>query len=225
MAIDYNILTNKKVDLNSTIKVRDQILQIAIYDKLEAYETFTRIIEKFGNINPFVNIKETEAVHYTILTQLMQKYSIEVPINNFQTTNIDIPNTIIECCELGVAKELNNITMYNNFLSFANDSDIIDILFQLQAASYNNHLPAFRNCVLNYYNNKTNTGINPDDIMQKIQEYQDILDNVINGNIDESLISSLFSKLNMPMVGGMVSGGVIIALLNNFLAQNSKDKE
>jgi len=225
MAVDYNILTNKKVDSNSNIPVRDQIVQIAVYDEFEAYETYTRIIEKFGNIAPFINIKETEAVHYTILLQLMQKYNIEVPINKFQTAIIDIPNTIIECYELGVAKELSNITMYNNLLGFANDNDIIDILFQLQAASYNNHLPTFRNYVLNYYNNEINNDINQDDIMQKIQEYQDILNNVINGNIDENFISSLFSKLNMQMLGGMVSGGAIIALLNSFLTQNSKDKE
>jgi len=225
VAVDYNILINKKVDPNSSIPLRDQILQIAVYDEFEAYETYKRIIEKFGNITPFINIKETEAVHYTILTQLMQKYNIEVPTNNFQTAIIDIPNTIIECCELSVAKEISNIAMYNNLLGFARDNDIIDILFQLQAASYNNHLPAFRNYVLNYYNNGINSGINQDDIMQKIQEYQDILDNIMNGNIDESLISSLFSKLNMSVVGGMVSGGAIIALLNSLLTQNSKDKE
>ncbi|WP_418180282.1 ferritin-like domain-containing protein [Aliarcobacter lanthieri] len=225
MAIDYNILTNKKVDPISDIPVRDQILQIAVYDEFEAYETYSKIIEKFGNITPFINIKEAEAVHYSVLIQLMQKYNIEVPINDFSTTIIDIPNTIIECCELGVAEEINNISMYNNLLSFAVDSDIIDVLFKLQAASYNNHLPAFRNCVFNHYNNGTTSGINQDDIMQRMQEYQEILNNVMNGNIDEGLISSLFSKLNMSMVGGMVSGGAIIALLNNFLTQNSKDEE
>ncbi|MFV7789962.1 ferritin-like domain-containing protein [Aliarcobacter lanthieri] len=225
MAIDYNILINKKVDPNSDIPVRDQILQIAVYDEFEAYETYSKIIEKFGNITPFINIKEAEAVHYSVLIQLMQKYNIEVPINDFSTAIIDIPNTIIECCELGVAGEINNISMYNNLLSFAVDSDIIDVLFKLQAASYNNHLPAFRNCVFNHYNNGTTSGINQDDIMQRMQEYQEILNNVMNGNIDEGLISSLFSKLNMSMVGGMVSGGAIIALLNNFLTQNSKDEE
>ncbi|WP_026803437.1 ferritin-like domain-containing protein [Aliarcobacter lanthieri] len=225
MAIDYSILTNKKVDPNSVIPVRDQILQIAVYDEFEAYETYSRIIEKFGNITPFINVKEAEAVHYSVLIQLMQKYNIEVPINDFSTAIINIPNTIIECCELGVAGEINNISMYNNLLSFAVDSDIIDVLFKLQAASYNNHLPAFRNCVFNHYNNGTTSGINQDDIMQRMQEYQDILNNVMSGNIDESLISSLFSKLNMSMIGGMVSGGAIIALLNNFLTQNSKDEE
>ncbi|WP_419678295.1 ferritin-like domain-containing protein [Aliarcobacter lanthieri] len=225
MAIDYSILTNKKVEPNSDIPVRDQILQIAVYDEFEAYETYSRVIEKFGNITPFINIKEAEAVHYSVLIQLMQKYNIEVPINDFSTAIINIPNTIIECCELGVAGEINNISMYNNLLSFAVDSDIIDVLFKLQAASYNNHLPAFRNCVFNHYNNGTTSGINQDDIMQRMQEYQDILNNVMSGNIDESLISSLFSKLNMSMIGGMVSGGAIIALLNNFLTQNSKDEE
>lgn len=221
MAIDYNILINKKVDETSSIPFRDQILQIAIYDEFKAYEVYTRVIEKFGNVYPFVNIKEAEAVHYSVLIQLLQKYNVEVPQNDWVNTNIYIPNTLVECCELGVASEIDNIAMYNHLLSYASDNDVIDILFKLQAASYNNHLKAFRNCVLNHYNQASNIGLNQEDLMQKMQEYQEILNNVLNGNIDEGLISSLFSKLNMSLISGMASGGAIIALLNNFLAKSS----
>lgn len=222
--IDEQLLKNAKVDTNSDIDIRTQILRIAVYDEFKAYETYSKIIEKFGLVQPFVNIKEAEAIHYAALIQLMQKYNIEVPINNW-SSKIEVPNTLIECCEMGVAAEINNIAMYNHLLGYAIDTDIKDTLFKLQAASYNNHLPAFRNCVINHYNNGNTTNISQENIMEKLGEYQVILDDIMSGNIDESSISQIFSKLNLSMVSGAVLGGAVIALLNNYISKDKKEEE
>lgn len=217
--IDETLLINSRIDENSSIPIVSQILRIAVYDEFKAYETYTKIIEKFGLVQPFVNIKEAEAIHYSALIQLMQKYNVEVPINNWSTKNIEIPNTLIECCELGVAGEISNIAMYNNLLSYAVETDIKEVLFKLQAASYNNHLPAFRDCVLNHYNNGVNSNLNQENIMEKLGEYQVILDDIMSGNIDENSISKIFSKLNLSMVSGAVLGGALVALLNNYISK------
>ncbi len=221
---DEQLLINARVDINSDIPIQTQILRIAVYDEFKAYETYTKIIEKFGFVQPFVNIKEAEAIHYSALIQLMQKYNIEVPINNW-SSKIEIPNTLIECCEMGVAGEIENISMYNNLLSYATDADVKDVLFRLQAASYNNHLPTFRNCVLNHYSNGNTPTISQDNIMEKIGEYQVILDDIMSGNIDENSISNIFSKLNLSMVSGAVLGGAIIALLNNYISKKEIKEE
>ena len=102
--IDEALLISARVDENSDIPIISQILRIAVYDEFKAYETYTKIIEKFGLVQPFVNIKEAEAIHYTALIKLMEKYAIDVPINNW-ASKIEIPNTLIECCEMGVAGE------------------------------------------------------------------------------------------------------------------------
>ncbi len=223
--IDESLLISARVDENSNIPIISQILRIAVYDEFKAYETYTKIIEKFGLVQPFVNIKEAEAIHYTALIKLMEKYAIDVPINNW-ASKIEIPNTLIECCEIGVAAEINNIAMYNNLLNYAVENDIKDTLFRLQAASFNNHLPAFRNSVLNYYTNSSNDlSINPENIMEKIGEYQVILDDIMNGNLDESSISSIFSKLNLSMAGGAIFGAATIALLNSYISKKNNEKE
>lgn len=223
--IDEALLISARVDENSQIPIISQILRIAVYDEFKAYETYTKIIEKFGLVQPFVNIKEAEAVHYAALIQLMQKYNVEVPINNW-ASKIEVPNTLIECCEMGVAGEINNIAMYNNLLSYANEPDVKDVLFKLQAASFNNHLPAFRNCVIAHYNNGATNNITQENIMEKLGEYQVILDDIMSGNIDENSISKIFSKLNLSMVSGAVLGGAIIALLNTYNAkQENESKE
>ncbi|MCT7911822.1 DUF2202 domain-containing protein [Arcobacter lacus] len=223
--LDEQLLISARVDINSPIPIRTQILRIAVYDEFKAYETYSKIIEKFGLVQPFVNIKEAEAIHYSALIQLMQKYNIEVPFNNW-ATKVEIPNTLIECCEMGVAAEINNIAMYNNLLSYATDTDVRDVIFRLQAASYNNHLPAFRNCVLTHYNTSVNNGdFSQTNIMEKLGEYQVILDDIMSGNIDESSISQIFSKLNMSMVSGAAFGGAIIALLNNYISKQNQEEE
>lgn len=222
--IDEQLLISARVDVNSEIPIRTQILRIAVYDEFKAYETYTKIIEKFGLVQPFVNIKEAEAIHYSALIQLMQKYNIEVPINNW-TSKIEIPNTLIECCEMGVAGEIANIAMYNNLLSYTTDLDIKDVLFRLQAASYNNHLPAFRNCVLTHYTNTNNNSLTQENVMEKLGEYQVILDDIMSGNIDESPISKIFSKLNLSMVSGAVLGAALIALLNNYISKEETKNE
>ena len=222
--IDEQLLISARVDVNSEIPIRTQILRIAVYDEFKAYETYTKIIEKFGLVQPFVNIKEAEAIHYSALIQLMQKYNIEVPINNW-TSKIEIPNTLIECCEMGVAGEIANIAMYNNLLSYTTDLDIKDVLFRLQAASYNNHLPAFRNCVLTHYTNTNNNSLTQENVMEKLGEYQVILDDIMSGNIDESSISKIFSKLNLSMVSGAVLAAALIALLNNYISKEETTNE
>ena len=221
--IDEALLISARIDENSQIPIISQILRIAVYDEFKAYEAYTKIIEKFGLVQPFVNIKEAEAVHYAALIQLMQKYNVEVPLNNW-ASKIEIPNTFIECCEMGVAGEISNIAMYNNLLSYAVEPDIKDVLFRLQAASYNNHLPAFRNCVLSFYNNET-TNVSQENIMQKLGEYQVLLDDIMSGNVDENSISKIFSKLNLSMVSGAVLGGAIIALLNSYVSKNNNQEE
>lgn len=221
--LDQQLLISARVDVNSEIPITTQILRIAVYDEFKAYETYTKIIENFGLVQPFVNIKEAEAIHFGVLIKLMEKYSVEVPINDWHT-KIEIPNTLIECCEMGVAGEINNIAMYNNLLSHVTQDDIKNVLYQLQAASYNNHLPAFRNCVLMHYNSNENQNFNQEDMMEKLGEYQGMLDDIMSGNIDENSIGKIFSKLNLSMTSGAVFGGAIIALMNTYIS-NKQNKE
>ena len=91
--IDEQLLISARVDINSEIPINTQILRIAVYDEFKAYETYSKIIEKFGLVQPFVNIKEAEAVHYSALVKLMEKYQIQIPINDWYL-KIEIPNTL-----------------------------------------------------------------------------------------------------------------------------------
>ncbi|AXX93087.1 DUF2202 domain-containing protein [Malaciobacter molluscorum LMG 25693] len=220
---DENILLSQRVDLSNEQAIESQVLRIAVYDEFKAYESYSKIIEKFGAIHPFVNIKEAEAVHYSALMPLLQKYNVEVPINDW-ADKIEVPNTYIECCELGVASEINNIAMYDDLIANTKQPDIKDILFKLQAASYNNHLPAFRKCVLNHYNGVNQaTNLNSvEEMMNKASEYQMLLEDIASGNMDQNKISELFNKLNISMISGAGFGAALVAFLNSYTQTNKE---
>jgi rubrerythrin len=222
--IDESLLLSQRIDPDDSQPILSQALRIAIYDECKAYEAYYKIIEKFGMVQPFVHIKESESRHYMALIQLMQKYNIEVPVNDW-SSKIEAPHSFIEACELGVASEINNIAMYDNLLSHVQELDVRDVFYQLQAHSYNNHLPAFRNCIMEHYTaNNSVQGFNQADVMEKISEYQMILEDMLNGNMDESKLTQLFSKLNLSMISGMALGGASMAFFNNYM-NKQQDKE
>lgn len=222
--LDEQILLAQRVDENSEQAIVSQVLRIAVYDEFKAYEAYTKIIEKFGAVEPFVNIKEAEARHYGALIPLLEKYGIEVPVNDW-AEKIEIPNTYVECCELGVASEIKNIAMYDNLISYTQEADIKDVLFRLQAASYNNHLPAFRSCVINHYTqNQGMQGFSQDDLMAKLGEYQGLFEDLMSGNVDQNKITELFTKLNISMVSGAAFGSAAVAFLNSYVNKNQEEE-
>ncbi len=223
--IDEQLLLSRRVDKNSKQTIVSQVLRIAIYDEFKAYESYTAIIERFGFIQPFVNIKEAEARHYMALIPLLEKYKVEVPINNW-ASKIEVPNSYVEACELGVASEIENITMYDNLISYTTQQDIKNVLYRLQAASFNNHLPSFRRAILNHYTSKNNFQFefNQEQIMQNIEEYQELFQEIIKGNVDQDKLTQIFSKLNLSMISGAVFGGAVIAFLNSYV-ENKDNKE
>lgn len=221
--IDEQILLAQRVDENSDQPIISQVLRIAVYDEFKAYEAYTKIIEKFGLVQPFVNIKDAEARHYSALIPLLEKYKVEIPVNDWDK-KIEIPNTYVECCELGVASEIKNIAMYDNLLKYTQETDIKEVLYRLQAASYNNHLPAFRTCVINHYtHNQGMQGFSQDELMAKLGEYQNLFEDLMSGNVDQNKITELFSKLNISMVSGAAFGSAAVAFLNSYM--NKKQEQ
>lgn len=217
---DEDLLVTLRVDPSYDEPVLNQVLRIAIYDEYHAYETYRKVIETFGNVLPFSNIIEAEIRHYQALIPLLEKYNVAVPIDNWYE-KIELPNTLTECCEVGVAAEIDNIQMYDNLLLYVEEyPDIQDVLFQLQAASYNNHLPAFRNCVVQYtnktvnindiYNNfsEHNTANTNPDMLNKVNDFRNIATKFASGQINEQDVIKLFSSVDTATIGGVLLGGL-----------------
>ncbi len=225
---DEKLLIAQRVDPSFDEPILDQTLRIACYDEYHAYETYKKIIEKFGPVNPFANIIEAEQNHINATMVFLQKYNVEPPLNDW-ASKIEIPETLIECCEVGVAAEIDNIKMYDNLLSYTKQADIQDMFFRLQAASFNNHLPAFRHCVSSHYKgtsdlNQASSSKSQEEMMVKINELKDLANKIAAGEADPTEITKLLSSANISLLSGILLGGVGASLASGMLNKDEKVK-
>ena len=79
------------------------------------------------------------------LKLLFKKYRIEVPRDEWYN-EVSAFATQREACAAGVNAEIDNVKMYDGFLTFVKERDIVDVFKRLRNASQDNHLPAFQRC-------------------------------------------------------------------------------
>lgn len=126
-------------------KTQDALIS-ALADERLAQATYQAVLNKFPGSRPFINIIEAEKKHQSFLIPLFAKYGVGVPNNEFDPAKIAVPDNLTEACKVGVAAEKENIALYDGFFQFVKEPDIKDVFARLQAASRDNHLPAFTRC-------------------------------------------------------------------------------
>lgn len=221
--VDQALLDSRRVNPNDPQDVLSQALRIAAYDEFEAYNMYNNVLMKFGNVLPFANIINSEITHYNEIITIMQRYGIEPPL--VSQAQVDLPNTLQECCELAIADEIDNIAMYDNLLMYVNEPDVRDVFYRVQAASFNNHLPVFRNCVASHYNQANQAGANPSNMLDNMATYQTLIEDAMNGNVDQNKIMSMMSNMNMSMIAGLALGALGGITASNLVNKNDEEEE
>ncbi|MBM7573279.1 ferritin family protein [Aquibacillus albus] len=127
--------------LSTTTLTFPQMLTYALQDEYLAQARYDNILGTFGDIPTFSRIKQAEKRHISALLPLFERYQVILPEDisqNFITT----PESIKTSYAAGVQGEIDNIAMYDKFLSFELPVDIRTVFQQLRNASFN-HLTAF----------------------------------------------------------------------------------
>ncbi len=123
------------------------ILNEAIQDEYKARALYQKVIEKFGEVRPFSNIVEAENRHIQALLPLFELYGLPIPPDEW-AAKVEVPATLLEACQQGVEAEIENMEMYSRLLEQSEGfPEVQMVLRELQRASKENHLPAFRRCV------------------------------------------------------------------------------
>lgn len=123
-----------------------KVLVEAINDEYKARAMYLLVIEKFGEVYPFINIVDAENRHIEALLLLFDTYGVPVPEDDW-AEHIEAPESVREACKAGEEAEIENGKMYDRLLKLAEGyPDIQLVLQRLQRASIENHLPAFRRC-------------------------------------------------------------------------------
>lgn len=124
-----------------------RVLIEAINDEYKSRATYRAVIDKFGEIRPFINIVDAEGRHIDALLPLFEKYGVAVPEDTW-ALRIEAPSSFLVACREAVEAEIENGEMYERLLELTTDyPDVRHVLMQLQRASIENHLPAFQRCV------------------------------------------------------------------------------
>ena len=122
-----------------------------------AYATYQAVILKFGKVQPFVSIMDSEAKHIAALQSQMQKYGVTVPANSWLGT-ITAPATVTDAALLGVAAEKSNAVMYDQLLLKVKAyPDLVLVFGNLEGESLDKHLPAFEAAAAGNYTDATCT--------------------------------------------------------------------
>lgn len=117
------------------------MLMYAIQDEHLARGEYQAIIEKFGSQNPYSNILSAESTHISYLEEVYEAYEIDIP-DDISADHIVVPGDLLEAAEVGVQTEIDNIAMYERFLSYELPENIEEVFIALRDGS-KSHLLAF----------------------------------------------------------------------------------
>lgn len=121
-------------------------LEEALLDEYKARATYKKALETFGPTRPFSNIVEAENRHVQALLRQYERLDLTPPADDWEGY-IEAPNSIAAACEEAIKAEIENGEMYDRLLPLVDDQAVYEVLLNLQDASQNRHLPAFRRCL------------------------------------------------------------------------------
>lgn len=120
------------------------VLEKAILEEYGALNLYRDVIAQFGDVAPFSQIARSEEQHVNMLVRLAEKYGVLPPANPGSTgaTFTDLN----QACQAGAAAETADAALYDELMPQTTHADLIQVFTNLQAASLQNHLPAFQTC-------------------------------------------------------------------------------
>lgn len=118
----------------------------SLKDEYHARAFYNAVIAKFGEINPFRKILESEERHVQRWHKLFRRYGLSIPKDDF-TGNITAPENVVAACEMAIASEIANGEMYSKFLEFITEPDLRNTWLKLRHVSETRHKIAFERCL------------------------------------------------------------------------------
>ena len=131
--------------MDSLTELEIRALHEAMDDEYRSWATYGQVVMDFGEVRPFINIREAEARHIEALRTLYVRYGVPVPTNTW-VGRVDRYPSLQAACEAAVMAEIANAEMYERLITTMTRADIVSVLRNLQAASQERHLQAFQRC-------------------------------------------------------------------------------
>lgn len=121
------------------------MLLFAVQDEFMALAEYTMIIDTFNVNKPYTNIKNSEETHLSLLQGLYETRGLEFPDDTSATVITALPD-LLAAAQHGVTAEIDNIAMYEKFLTNEIPEDMKSVFTKLRDAS-KKHLNSFESQV------------------------------------------------------------------------------
>lgn len=119
----------------------------ALHDALDsvqkAWATWSQVLRDLGDVRPFSNIVDTDARHLEALARLFARFDVPVAPNPWDG-RVPRFSSRADACRAGIATEEANADLYERLLDSTRRADLLTVFRNLQSASQERHLPAFR---------------------------------------------------------------------------------
>lgn len=189
-------------------------LLCAIASEQHSLAFYSALSAQYPLFVPFVNAQNTQL-------ETLASFALQAGTSLQEPLNIAIPTTEMLALESALAHEQAKMVFYNGLAISEPNLAIRDVFFRIAATCHNDHLPTIRNALAGHYANQNLLG---DLLANKVwlQDVQNLIQDIQAGNVNEKNLASFLDNLNLPMLGGVLLGGAVIALLNHFLTQNKE---
>ena len=109
-----------------------------------AHALYSAILKKYGDVQPYANIREAETRHIQALKRQFEKYGIAIPEDKF-AGKVTPPETLLQAAKDGIEGEKKNVALYDGYMvAVENYPDLTRVFTNLRSASLEAHLPAFQ---------------------------------------------------------------------------------
>ncbi|WP_456446168.1 ferritin-like domain-containing protein [Oceanithermus sp.] len=109
-----------------------------------AYAMYTAVIEKYGEVEPYVSIRKAEAKHIEALKRQLDRYGVDYPAENPYLGQVSAPESLEDAAKAWAEGEVANVAMYDRLMEAVQDyPNLVQVFDHLRAASQERHLPAF----------------------------------------------------------------------------------
>ena len=120
----------------------NDMLMYAVQDEYLARGEYLAIIAKFGSQSPYSNIIRSEETHLAYLKEVYLSYGLDFP-SDTSAGHIIEPADLLEAAQTGVQAEIDNIEMYELFLTYELPENVFKVFSALKSGS-DSHLLAFQ---------------------------------------------------------------------------------
>ncbi|WP_300764601.1 hypothetical protein [Helicobacter sp. UBA3407] len=206
--------------------MRAENLLLALNDEYKAY-SFYASASSYGQV--FAHLQNAEQTHINALSWHLQNLGVVIPQNPYNAESFASFSSIEEILQTALINENKNVELYNTLIANEKDSEVLDTFYRLQAASFNNHIPALIHTFEQVQGVARDSTQNLQSTLKALSEGKallneagEMLNKMQNGTLSQMELESFLHKLNYYLIGGVIIGALGASLLNEFLNQNKE---